>query len=279
MPIREGWSFPAFSNIFVDECQDLSPIQHSMLDALATQGGRLVCVGDRHQAIYGFRGASTDSMDILKNRFAMSELPLSISYRCAQSIVKAAQAFSPTIQWREGAPLGVVSQLTNDPERFDQYMVVCRNNAPLFREILGYVRRHEPCQVLSSFLDSFQSFIRGFKAQYTSDLDAKLDRWFEREKDTALKLNKKGKVKGLYDKYDTCKQLCKEFTKTEDMIQMVKRLGESRRGPIFSTIHKAKGLEHPHIYLLRPDLFGIFAETEAQMQQEDNLHYVAITRA
>ena len=84
----------------------------------------------------------------------------------------------------------------------------------------------------------------------------------------------------LADKFDTVKLLCKEFAKTEDMLQMVRRLGESRTGPIFATIHKAKGLEAEHIYILRPEQLGGFGElTPAQQQQEDNLHYVAITRA
>jgi superfamily I DNA/RNA helicase len=279
VPVYEGWEFPAFSNVFVDECQDLSPIQHIMLERLAGHDARLVCVGDSHQAIYGFRGATQDSMDILKEKFGMLELPLSISYRCSRSVVQAAQAFCPTIRWRDEAPAGSVNEVNCDPVTFNQYMVVCRNNAPLFREILAYVRRHEPCQVLSNFLDSFQSFIRGFKTSWTSDLQAKLDRWYERERDAAQRAGKRGKLMGLTDKYQTCTQLCKEFTKTEDMLGMVKQLGESRRGPIFATIHKSKGLESPHVYILRPDLFGFMVQHDSQQQQEDNLHYVAITRA
>jgi len=283
MPISEGWTFPKYANIFIDEAQDLSPIQHLMLDKLKSRGSRLVAVGDRFQAIYGFRGASHDSMDLLKGRFAMKELPLSISYRCAQSVVRSAQAFCPDIQWREGAPEGEV--LTNDfdphtPDQFARYMIVCRNNAPLFKEILAHVRAKQPCQVLSSFLDSFQGFIRGFKTRYTSDLSAKLDHWFERERDAAERSGKRGKLRGLKDKYDTIQLLCRDYKLTEDMISMVKGLSLSKRGPIFATIHKSKGLEHEHIYILRPDLLGGFGDlNEAQKQQEDNLHYVAITRA
>jgi superfamily I DNA/RNA helicase len=85
---------------------------------------------------------------------------------------------------------------------------------------------------------------------------------------------------GLQDKYETIKLLCSEFKLVSDMVAMVRQLGESTRGPIFATIHKSKGLEHEHVYILRPDLLGGFGDlTEAQEQQEDNLHYVAITRA
>lgn len=283
VPIREGWQFPQYDNLFPDEAQDLNPIQHLMLERIAAEGCRLVAVGDRHQAIYGFRGASHDSMDHLQRKFEMLELPLSISYRCAQSVVLAAQEFCPTIQWREGAPEGDVSWADIDPQRpvlWNKYMVVCRTNAPLFKEILSCVRERVPCQVLSNFLESFQGFIRGFKSRYTSDLIAKLDRWFEREREAARKAGKRGKMAAIYDKYDTVKLLASEYSQVEDMIQLVKRLGESRSGPIFATIHKAKGLEAEHIYILRPDLLGGFGEmSKEQLVQEDNLHYVAITRA
>jgi DNA helicase-2/ATP-dependent DNA helicase PcrA len=280
IPISEGWDFPSYSNCFVDECQDLSPIQHEMLIQLKRSGARLVGVGDRHQAIYGFRGASHDSMDQMKKLFDMKELPLSISYRCSQFIVQAAQEFCPTIQWREGAPEGNVDWAESDPELFERHMILCRTNAPLFRAILAHVRARKPCQVMSNFLDSYQGFIRSFKARYTSDLLAKLDRWYEREREAARKAGKRGKIIALMDKYDTTKVLCSEFTQVEDMLQMVRRLGESRSGPIFATIHKAKGLEHQNIYVLRPDQLGGFGDlTPEQQQQEDNLHYVAITRA
>lgn len=282
VPVYEGWGFPKYDNCFVDECQDLSPIQHLMLKRLAMQSGgaRIVGVGDRHQAIYGFRGASHGSMDLMKGMFNMKELPLSISYRCAQSIVLAAQDFCPEIQWREGAPQGDILWNDQDPRLFAQHMIVCRTNAPLFRAILAHVRAKEPCQVLSNFLDSFQSFIRGFKSTYTSDLMAKLDRWFEREREACLAKGKKGKLLGIIDKYETVKLLCGEFKLVADMVQMVKALGESTRGPIFATIHKSKGLEHKSVYILRPELLGGFGDlTAEQRQQEENLHYVAITRA
>lgn len=282
IPIYRDLGFEPVDNVFVDECQDLSPIQHLMLGEMSKKS-RIVAVGDRHQAIYGFRGASHQSMDLLKEMFRMKEMPLSISYRCSQSVVLAAQEFCEEIQWREGAPEGLIEWKDHDPRKaaeYVRYMIVCRTNAPLFREILRCVREKEPCRVLSSFLDSFQSFIRGFKATYTSDLVAKLDRWFEREKEAAMAKGKKGKLIGLIDKYETVKLLCGEFKLTADMVAMVKSLGESTRGPIFATIHKSKGLEHEHVYILRPDLLGGFGDlTPEQAQQEENLHYVAITRA
>ena len=80
-PLYQQWEFPRYDNVFIDECQDLSPVQHLMLEEFRRGGSRVVAVGDRHQAIYGFRGADVRSMDNLKTRFGMLELPLSISYK------------------------------------------------------------------------------------------------------------------------------------------------------------------------------------------------------
>ena len=49
---------------------------------------------------------------------------------------------------------------------------------------------------------------------------------------------------------------------------------------LLSTIHKAKGMEWPVVFILDKSLMpSKFAKTPAEIQQENNLHYVAITRA
>jgi superfamily I DNA/RNA helicase len=49
---------------------------------------------------------------------------------------------------------------------------------------------------------------------------------------------------------------------------------------MLSTIHKAKGLENNRIFFLIPELIpSKFATMDWQYEQEENLRYVAITRA
>jgi hypothetical protein len=280
-PVRERWKFPQYDNVLVDEAQDLSTIQHLMLERL---GSRLFAVGDRHQAIYAFRGAASDSMDYLKRKFQMTELPLEVCYRCPELVIQAAQYYCPEIKARPGAPLGEVRWIDDmgkgDPQLFSRELILCRNNAPMFQAILRHLRAKEPCQVMSNFLDSIQGFIRGFKTTFTSDLCTKLDRWYEREKDAALAKGMKSKAARLKDKWETIKLLAGDLKTTDELLRLLKRLGDCTSGPIFSTIHKAKGLEHPDVYILRPDLMPAFyAETPEALVQENNLTYVAITRS
>jgi DNA helicase-2/ATP-dependent DNA helicase PcrA len=288
-PILHRWSFPHWDNVWVDECQDLSAIQHLMLEALSASRARIGAVGDRHQAIYGFRGALSDSMDLLKRRFNMLELPLNISYRCPQAVIREAQKFCPDIQARPGAPEGLVRWVQDmdgydegcDPEFFaSDQLILCRNNAPLFKAILRAVRAGKPVRVLSNFLESLAGFIRSFKVQTTVQLQGKLDEWRRKEIEAAQKKGFLGKIAGIEDKHATLTLFCRQCRNVEEIVKLLEKLAASTVGPIFSTIHKAKGLEADSVYILRPDLMPAkYARTAESKQQEANLQYVAITRA
>lgn len=283
VPLAQGWAYPTYWTVFVDECQDLSPIQHLMLANMQTLGSRIIAVGDRNQAIYGFRGAAHDSMDLLKSRFSMVELPLSISYRCAQRIVEEAQMYSEHIQARPNAPLGAVRYTRDDeadPEIFVNQLILCRNNAPMFRAIMRHIRQRKPCRVLSNFLEGFQGFIRKFKGEDTRAIRQQLDKWYLKEKESAENKGFRGKVAALADKYETVALFCEEYRTKQEILDTVYKLSQCATGPLFSTIHKAKGLEHQSVHILRPDLMPAFyATSKEQLQQESNLTYVAITRA
>lgn len=107
MPVVAGVPFDRYDVVLVDEAQDVSAIQRTMIERMAGDG-RVVACGDRRQSIFGFRGAGTNSMDELKEHFQMKELPLSVSYRCPVAVVEWARQWVPQIEARDGAPDGVV---------------------------------------------------------------------------------------------------------------------------------------------------------------------------
>lgn len=298
LPLFYQWNLRQRDTILVDESQDLNTIQHLMLQAMDT---RVIAVGDRWQGIYAFRGALSDSMDRLKTTFQMLELPLSICYRCPQSVVREAQKLCPHIEWRSGAPEGSllsrrqqceesfyqafpkgdISDMPDpeDPELFgEKVLVLCRNNAPLFASVMRHVRAQQPCRVLSNALEGLQTFIKRFKTDTTIDLRSKIDSWFAREVEKHS--DAPWRLQSSQDKASTIRILAEHFAKTEDLLRLIKSLSDSKRGPIFSTIHKAKGLEAPEVYFLRPDLCpSPWARSQSDKDQERNLRYVAITRA
>lgn len=118
MPVIAGVPFDRFDIVLVDEAQDLSGIQHEMIARMvegptesAGEWGkrrRVIAVGDKNQAIYAFRGAHSDSMDRLAERFGMIRLPLSVSYRCPRAVVELARQWVPEIEASETAVDGYV---------------------------------------------------------------------------------------------------------------------------------------------------------------------------
>ena len=93
---QERWT-----DIFVDEYQDVDEQQYLMLRQLAPRGGRICAIGDPDQAIYGFRGGDVGYFLRFAEDFGgpvpgardaapAATVRLSRSYRSAPTIVRAA---------------------------------------------------------------------------------------------------------------------------------------------------------------------------------------------
>ena len=81
-----------FRFVMVDEYQDTNPLQLRMLDQLVSEPVRnLVVVGDDDQSIYGFRGASTDTILRFDTMFPGARVvALEQNYRSVGSVLNAA---------------------------------------------------------------------------------------------------------------------------------------------------------------------------------------------
>lgn len=112
LPYKLGIEFkqkPAV--VFLDEAQDTNGVQRALLTKILKQldrptsnlidnpsrdwasGPRLIAVGDTHQSIYGFRGADHNAMSLLQSDFTMTQLELSVSYRCSVAVCKEASKY------------------------------------------------------------------------------------------------------------------------------------------------------------------------------------------
>ncbi len=81
-----------FQHLFVDEAQDMNPLQYALFDAI--RGGRedVFVVGDPLQAIYGWNGADRMLFDTLPDVIGRTTvLTLPNNYRCSPHIVAAAR--------------------------------------------------------------------------------------------------------------------------------------------------------------------------------------------
>jgi DNA helicase-2/ATP-dependent DNA helicase PcrA len=81
-----------FKHLFVDEAQDMNPLQYALFDEI--RGGRsdVFVVGDPLQAIYGWNGADRMLFDTLPDVLGNTTvLSLPNNYRCSPHIVHAAR--------------------------------------------------------------------------------------------------------------------------------------------------------------------------------------------
>lgn len=113
MPIFYGTEgcFPRFAICLVDEAQDLSSMNHEQVRRACPQG-RLIVVGDPKQAIYGFRGADSSSMDSLRRlRSEWIDLSLTITFRCPKVIVQRQLSHAPGFNAADSTPEGEAFRL------------------------------------------------------------------------------------------------------------------------------------------------------------------------
>lgn len=136
------------NGILVHNCQDMGPAQLLLATGLAR--GRVCVVGDDRQAIYGFRGADSGSVDRLKAELKAEELGLTTTYRCAKAIVADAARYVPDFQASPTAPDGLVRGLAIEKLDDDVRVgdaILSRLNAPLVSRCLALLRRGVPARV------------------------------------------------------------------------------------------------------------------------------------
>ena len=80
-------------HVYVDEFQDLNPLQHRLLLAWLGDSSDLCVVGDPNQAIYGWNGADPGLLGGFPARWPTAEvLHLDANHRCSEPIVRTAAA-------------------------------------------------------------------------------------------------------------------------------------------------------------------------------------------
>ncbi len=88
------WSF---RHLFVDEFQDVNPLQFALLKVFAGPEPHLCVVGDSRQAIYAWNGADSGYLDKFADHFPGAEaVSLRQNYRSTPEILRCASAVLPT---------------------------------------------------------------------------------------------------------------------------------------------------------------------------------------
>lgn len=301
---------PACSWLFVDEAQDLSPLQWKMVDALAENVEKVVIAGDDDQSIFKWAGAATDTFIAL----AGSRRVLHQSYRVPAQVQSVAESIVSRIthrvlkDWRARPASGQVDRV-NEVTELDMmtgtWLLLARNSY-----LLDYYVQH--CIREGYVFDAPNSPIRG--AAF-----AAIKLWEDLRKGegitveqatilyemmgvrTGIQYGFKGKIKTVDKKkkltiadlqsgHGLLKSAVHTWDIALDRITDEEReyfLSALRRGEKFlakprikiSTIHSIKGGEADNV-VVQVDMAGrTWKEYEQSPDDEHRVWYVAVTRA
>lgn len=285
--VRDQVLLTKFDFIFVDEAQDTNAIQRAILKKIMRPGSRLVAVGDPAQAIYGFRGADSESLNLIASEFNCEKLPLTVTYRCPVAVVETAREWCDHLEAAPNAAIGHVEDLGEkwDTGRFlAKDLVVCRTTKPLIK--LGYqlMKARKPFYIMGRDIgQQLKTLIRQFTPNNCDDLQEKLSAWSVREQAKAMKKDNEQAAEAIRDKEECIQYLIESMPEPSlfGLEQIIDDMfSEKANATVLATVHKAKGLESERVWWLnRSQCPSRYAKKEWQQQQEANICYVAATRA
>jgi DNA helicase-2/ATP-dependent DNA helicase PcrA len=280
--------------VLIDEAQDTNAARRALSLMMLKRGGRLVAVGDRHQAIYGFTGADADALDLIAAAVSAKRLPLTVTYRCPKAVVEYARMYVSHITAHESAPEGAVKNLapeveiTKDAKPGDA--ILCRFNAPIVKMAYQFIAAGIPAKVEGREIGTgLKTLARRWKSKSFDALLNHLDTHLERESAKYRAKEQESKSVAVEDRVNCLKLLItrvqasgvKYTDPVEALCTEIDKIFSDNVGDesvLLSSIHKSKGREWTNVYWLQTGP-SKWARKDWELDQENNLCYVAATRA
>lgn len=256
-----------YDYIFIDEFQDTSSLQLSVL--LALNAKYYYLIGDVFQSIYAFSGSNPKKLiNMLAERRKVKEMTLTINFRSDIAIVENSNSYSELVA-KPNSPLPgevdytirtSIDELITIIESSTQCAVLVRTN--------NVIRQLEQRMLQLRYPMKYQNY---FSQKDIDDIKAKnINRILQR------------KLHSMEDYYDS----------PEELVAFIKI---NENSPHFiTTIHKSKGLEFdtvvvvnscaPEIlldngYVLPPkEAKKVSFKYDSEDREAQNIHYVAVTR-
>jgi superfamily I DNA/RNA helicase len=279
--------------IFVDEAQDLNKAALELILKSRRVGGRIIFVGDRNQAIYGFAGADSKSIDNIKEMTQAQYFPLSICYRCPKSHVDYVKKFVSTIEPSPLQKKGVIKMISENSVH--QYvkvndMMLCRLSAPLVKMCLDLINLKIPAIIrgedmhtrmieILNQIELMNGFSYSkFRTFLNTYLNEEIQRLQQQGSSNLMIQDVRDYCRGVFICYENFSQ-ARSISGLKNAIMRL--FGEDRDKVMLSTVHKAKGLENNRVFILLSDSmpFTFEAIKDWEKEQEVNLTYVAFTRS
>jgi superfamily I DNA/RNA helicase len=284
--------------ILLDESQDTNPARRALaLALLKPKTGRMIFVGDPCQAIYGFTGADSDSMNQLKTATGAKTLPLNVTRRCPKAVVEQAVRLVPDFVAHESAPAGVVRAIAYEALEGEglskEDAILCRNTAPLVQTAYSLIAKGIACRVEGREIgNGLIKLARRWKIKTLDKLLNKLEDHLARQTAKFMSKGQEERIQAIADQVECLRVvinrclLAKKNT-VDDLVRDIENMfgntpdGQQPAVLTLSTVHKSKGREWKRVFLLGRAKYmpSPYAKKDWQLEQEKNLEYVAITRA
>ena len=294
-----------YRHIFVDEAQDMNPLQYELFEAIRGQRADVFIVGDPMQAIYGWNGSEKKLFDELPDKIrGTTVLRLPNNYRCTPQILSAATSVAKIVDENidvramksnaepvilrgfddaEAEANGIVDCLWQyarlggiDPWQSAAVLVRTNIQSELIVDALVKnnipVRTSRPSKELTSAIaDASQSTNRNELATWVTDVltesESEVQRWVAEQVQVFLKLDHPGSVDG------------RTFT---SWMRATSADQLNTDGVEVLTFHSAKGREWDCVVVAGAEV-GLMPHNSAiskdQKDEEVRLAYVALTRA
>lgn len=254
--------------IFIDEAQDSNPC---VMAVMLRQNAQLIAVGDRAQAIYGWRGAK----DAMASFPAKQRTKLSQSFRFGPAVADVANVLlrmldNTDMQITGNPSLPSVIGAADTPDA-----ILCRTNAGVIQAALDTPAGQTFAIVggtdqIKKFAEAAADLMAGRRASWHPDLGA-----FKSWAAVCEYADEDGDGADL----KVLVNLCRDYGPEE--LQRIAQLSvpEDRADRIISTAHKAKGREWDSVRIAGDFTPSDERQANGLSQEECMLAYVAVTRA
>ena len=291
---------PKYDIVFIDEAQDLSPIQWKMVDIIRENSKYVILAGDDDQAIYGWAGADVKKF---QDEPSKKDIILPQSYRVPKQVQNLANKILSRIpderrikkDWRARDEEGFIDYITSiedAPLHKGDWLILARTNdrlskiKPILRNMGIYFQIKGRKSYRASLFKSITNFTRwadkGHKlslAEIKDIFDCVPGSHFDVKEERLYDLKEFGfsNTERWFDVFTLDPEECLYI---REMLRHEEELLHDARVKLL-TIHSAKGGEATNVLLVLDNTKTIREATEKSPYKEDEenrVWYVGVTR-
>ena len=291
---------PKYDIVFIDEAQDLSPVQWKMVDIIRENSKYVILAGDDDQAIYGWAGANVKKFQNISTK---KDIILPQSHRVPKQVQDIANKILDRIpderrikkHWKAREEEGHVDHITaieDAPLSEGDWLILARTNdrldkiKPILKDMGIYFQIKGRKSFKATLFRSILNYIRWQKGELLSLSEVKdiLEYGPLPVTDTPTEERLYNLKEFGFDLrapwYDVFTVDPEECLYVREMLRNGEKLSKDARVQL-STIHSAKGGEATNVLLILDNTKTIREAVDKSLEKEDEenrVWYVGVTR-